>query len=236
MLEKIKDFPDFCVALSRHWGPLATGVAAMAVQAMVDAWWTNQAPWWIWVSIIMASLLVSSFLAWREEKQAKQIALADLKEWRDPSVALKLHKINDDIDHKQTLFLEVLGIGHFSSPDIYAVSVVALGDGKHTLSCSPGDPPSLHVSQDETKNLPVAVYDVRETVPLRVELPCKKITSNEYPVGSYFRMKVRAFYGGGDAEIEFDFGVERGALWASAPDSQDRMYSDIKSITRKPRP
>jgi hypothetical protein len=65
------DFIAYIFAISRHWRPLATGVGALLVTALVERAWPDHAPWWVWVSIIITSVLIASFMAWRETKREK---------------------------------------------------------------------------------------------------------------------------------------------------------------------
>jgi len=57
----LADITAYIIAISRHWGPLATGIGALAVTALVEKIWPDHAPWWVWVAIILSSVFIASF-------------------------------------------------------------------------------------------------------------------------------------------------------------------------------
>lgn len=58
-------------AIAHHWEPLATGIAAMVVSLMVGYFYGEHAPVWLWVAIVLTSIFIASFLAWREVQSDK---------------------------------------------------------------------------------------------------------------------------------------------------------------------
>jgi hypothetical protein len=229
------DFTAYIVAISRHWGPLATGVGALVVTVMVEKIWPEQAPWWVWVAIVLASIIIASFLAWRDIKCEKEKLGVAIQVLNTPSVSLALHKIDEDlIDGPQTLFIEVTGVGiEYVRPEVFAMSVEGIGTGKRPILCAPGIAPSFGVRRGEPHNVAAVIYDPRQSLPLRVVLPCKKITSNDYPQGEYYRIKIYAFAGPKEAELNIEVGTDGDALWARAVGSSDRLVSDLRSIAMK---
>ena len=133
-----KEIWAFICAISRHWEPLVTGLAALAVSVVVGVWWGDHAPWWVWVSIVITSVLIASFLAWRETKREKDDAKKYLDFLNTPSVTITLGTIDDDVfDPVQTLFLEITGVGvAHVRPEVFAMSVEGIGEGKRVILCN----------------------------------------------------------------------------------------------------
>lgn len=225
-----KDIWGFLCAISRHWEPLATGLAALAVSAVVGAWWGDHAPWWVWFGIVSGSILIACFLAWRQTQSEKDDNQKQLEILNTPSVSMALHKIDEDlIDSPQTLFIEVTGTSASRiRPELFAVSVEVKNKGRQSLCLKPGIPPSFGLSRGETENVPAVAYYTSGT--LELVLPCKKVTSSEYIHGESFSIKVCAYGGPKEAQLEFDIGVTKGVLWAQKPNSTEKLFSDIRHI------
>ena len=228
------DIGAFLLAILGHWRPLATGVAALMVALVVGYFWEQHPPLSVSVSIVIVSIFIASFMAWREMKRERDGRQKELELLNTPSVSIALHKIDEGLSNTQTLFLEVTGVGvEYVRPEVFVMSVEAIGKGPMPLSCAPGPAMPFGIRRGEPHNVVAVIYDPKQSCPLRVELPCKKITSNEYPQGEYYKMKVCAFAGPKEAKFDFEFGMEGNALWARNVGSSERLFSDIRNIARK---
>ena len=224
---------EYIRAISKHWGPLVTGVGALVVTTLVEHEWPDHAPWWVWVAIVLGSVLIASFLAWREIHADQKKLQKELDTLKTPAVSIKLHAIDEDImdRHSQTLFLEVTGIGEtYIRPEVFAFPAEPIADGKQTLCMEPGNPILFGVRRGEPHNVAAVSYNITKSAPFLVHLPCKKITSSEYIQGGAFKIKVCAYGGSKEAELEFNFGVTKGTLWAQNIGSTEKIISPIRKL------
>ena len=232
----LKEIQEFFLALSKHWGPLATGSAALVVSFVVGMLWGDHAPWWVWVVIIVTSAFVSCFLAWRTIKRERDNNKRELAFLNTPSVSVKLHKIDSGsiLDgHIQTLYLEVTGIGvERVQPQVAVTLVEGLGKSRpRDLHIFPdGLVKQFEIHRNETMNVPVVVYEPNSTSQLRIVLPCKKFTSYDVLRADVFKVKVCAYAGPTPAELEFEFGVDDRMLWMRMAGTQDRIYSKVGAM------
>ena len=231
------DFTAYIVAISRHWGPLATGVGALAVTALVEQAWPDPAPRWVWVAIVLASIFIAAFLAWREMHSKQKKLQNELDTLNTPSVSIRLHPtIDEDIMGKniQTLFLEVTGLGAaLIRPEVFVFPAEPMGNGKDVLFTEPGPAPPFGVTRGEPHNIAAVSHNPADQgVRLRVHLPCKIITASEYITGEYFKIKVCAYGGPREAELEFNVGVTHGTLWAQNIGSNEKIISKIRHLAR----
>lgn len=189
--------------------------------------------------LAVACVATSAYVIWRNERNARIIVEDKLDSLNAPSVSIALHQVAEEgLDGIQTIFLEVTGVGvEYIRPEVFATSVDGVGEGKRPILCTPDvPPPPFGVSRGETHNVAVVAYDIRQSIPLRVLLPCKKITSTEYPRGDYYRMRICAFAGPKEAELNIDVGMDDQALWARTVGSSMRLFSNVRTIARRGRP
>jgi hypothetical protein len=235
----LKEIQEFFIALSKHWRPLVTGVFALVVSFVVGVLWGDHAPWWVWVVIIVISVFVSSFLAWRTIKRESDKNKSELAFLNTPSVSIKLHEIDSGsiLDgHIQTLYLQVTGVGvERVQPQVAVTSVEEFGKTRpRDLHIFPdGLVKQFEIYRKETVNLPIVVYDPNSTSQLRIVLPCKEFTSYDVLRADVFKVKVCAYAGPTPAELEFEFGVDDRMLWMRMVGTQDRIYSKVGAMFRR---
>ena len=75
-MQLVEAFFQYLSACFRHWGPLLTGGIALVLSLVLERVFKEQPPQWLWVTIIIASFFIASFLAWREMKQDKDALAA----------------------------------------------------------------------------------------------------------------------------------------------------------------
>jgi hypothetical protein len=231
----LEDFTAYIRAISRHWGPLATGVGALFVTGWVEYIWPDHAPWWVWVAIIVPSVFIASFLAWREIERDKVACKKHLDFLNTPAVSLKLHHVDENFvggDH-QTIFIEVTGIGVDEvRPQVFALEVNPIGEDQGSIAAigEPGPHRGFGLRRGETENVAIVTYDPKWLANrLRIDIPCKKITSKTYFPGASFRIKVCAYAGPKETELEFDFGLDDQTLWARDIGSSEKLVSNDRA-------
>lgn len=155
-----------------------------------------------------------------------------------PAVLLRLHQIDENFDGRdhQTLYIEVEGIGiEEIRPQVFAVEVKEVGKGSKCAIGEPGPHLPFGVRRGETHNVAVVTYSPSKWFSnLHIDIPCKKIMSKTYfPSADYFRIKVCAFGGAKEAELEFEFSLDDGTLWARNMGSSEKVLSEFRALARQ---
>ncbi len=230
-----KEWGQYLLAILQHWKPLATGAAALVVSLVMGHFYGEHAPTWVWVSIILFSIFIASFLAWREIKRDKDKAKRELDVLNTPSVSIELHKIEETVlthNDTQTLFLKVTGkSAAYIRPEVFVIRAEPIKEGHYTLERFPGTPPSFGVHRGEEHPIRAVIYKDKQML-LNCELACK-IAVADTVRGKEFNFLVRAYGGPKEAELEFRLGVEDGALWAEQVGSTKRLKSHLREMIDK---
>lgn len=226
-------FKAFVRAFGGSWVTFMTGPLTLPF-TVVAFYVTDETARIIFGILAVGCFATSAYVIWRNERNSHIITEEKLNDLNIPSVSIALHKVDEDYDSIQRIFLEVLGVGvEYVRPEVFAISVEEIGKGNKPLFYAPGDPPPFGVRREEPHNVLAVIHDRTKGVELRIVLPCKKITSSEYLKGDAFRMTVRAFAGPKPAELTFEFGMENGALWARNTGSSEALFSDVRLIARR---
>jgi GNAT superfamily N-acetyltransferase len=58
------------------------------VTALVEQEWPEHAPWWVWVAIVLGSVFIASFLAWREIRKDEKKLQDEIVDFKTPNISV----------------------------------------------------------------------------------------------------------------------------------------------------
>ncbi len=194
------------------------------------------------IAALLTILLIFSiapFLMYRKSQNQLLVLRDELRDLNSPGVSLKVHAVDENFiggDH-QTIFIEVTGLGVDEvRPQIFAMEINHLVEGQSTIAAigEPGPHRHFGLRRGETENVAVVTYDKKWfRNRLRIDLPCKKITSKTYFPGASFRIRVCAYAGTKESELEFEFGLDDETLWARNIGSSEKLVSEDRAAILK---